>query len=81
MGWLGRIVGTQPPKVPSGGRAYVSMDDMDGNAWSVRVVMGDASLGWRDERISPTFALQTTAYAYLDWIEGGPKFVYPEGKA
>lgn len=81
MGWLGRITGKDPPKVPAGGRAFASMDAPDASAWSVRVQMLGEDRSSRCKQIGPSFARQTTAYAYLAWIEGGPKFRYPEGRA
>ena len=72
---LSRLLGTEPPKVPAGGRAYVSLD---GGRWSVRVDTGEG----KGERLGPPFILQTTAYAYLDWITGAAgSFEYPEGAA
>jgi hypothetical protein len=59
------------PTVPAGFKAYVAMD---GVKWSVRLTPGN-------KRISPSFVHQVNAYAYLDWIEGGPEFRYPEGEA
>lgn len=83
MGFLGRLLGIQPPKVPAGGRAFASVDDMDGKQWSVRVAMNGEDPLPTCKRISPMFRYQTTAYAWLDWV-GDPKgkpFVYPEGEA
>lgn len=73
---LSRLLGTEPPKVPAGGRAYVSLD---GGQWSVRVDMGDGEKG---KRLGPVFASQVVAYSYLDWITGAaPSFEYPAGAA
>lgn len=68
------------PTIPAGARAFVYMS-VDGRQWSVRVAMPGEEQSARCKRVSPVFALQTSAYAWLDWIEGGAEFVYPEGKA
>jgi hypothetical protein len=76
---LSRLLGKEPPKIPAGGRAYVSMDRGDGTEWSVRVDMGDGEKGMR---LGPSFTRQVVAYSYLDWIEGvAETFEYPEGAA
>lgn len=78
MAWLGRAAGKEPPRVPAGGRAFASLD---GQKWSVRVQMPGEEPTSDCRKISPTFDLQTTAYAFLDWVEGGAEFHYPEGDA
>ncbi|WP_267396720.1 MULTISPECIES: hypothetical protein [unclassified Sphingomonas] len=78
MGWLARLVGKQPPRVPFGGRAFVSLD---GKRWSVRVQMPGEEPTSARRRISPKFDLQTTAYAFLETVEGKGDFHYPEGDA
>lgn len=81
MGWLGRLVGKEPPRIPPGGRAFVDMDGF-GQRWCVRVQLPGQELDSRCKRISPTFYLQTTAYAFLDWVTGeAATFSYPEGEA
>lgn len=81
MGWLGRLVGKEPPKVPAGGRAFADMDRY-GQRWCVRVQMPGDQPDSRCKRIGPTFRLQTTAYAYLAWVTGeAATFSYPEGEA
>lgn len=76
---LSRLLGKDPPNIPAGGRAYVSMDRGDGTEWSVRVAMGDGEKGMR---LGPSFARQVVAYDYLDWVTGVvPSFAYPEGMA
>lgn len=82
MSLLGRLIGKTPPKVPAGGRAFASQDDTAGHVWSVRVALGDEDPTPQCKRISPVFTLQTTAYAYLDWVTGeAASFTYPSGKA
>lgn len=72
---LSRLLGKDPPKIPAGGRAYVSMDRGDGTEWSVRVDMGDGEKGMR---LGPSFTRQVVAYAYLDWVKGVvSSFEYP----
>lgn len=76
MGWLGRLIGREPPRVPAGCRAAVVMD---GALWHVGAL--DAGDQER-KKLSPSFERQTSAYAYLDWIEGRAKrFEYPPGAA
>lgn len=78
MSWLGRLLGKSPPRIPTGGRAYVAMDDLNGTAWSVRVVIGDDPPTHRDKAISPTFERQTVAEDYLAWVTGeAATFEYP----
>lgn len=74
MSKLDRLLGKLPPEIPAGGRVYVSMDAPDGSAWSVRVETVDG----KSKRVSPSFTRQTTAYSYLDWVEGvADTFEYP----
>ena len=78
MSKLDRLLGRLPPEIPAGGRAYVSMDALDGSAWSVRVETVDG----KSKSVSPSFKRQATAYAFLDWVEGvADTFEYPEGMA
>jgi hypothetical protein len=80
MGLLGRLIGKEAPHLPAGGRAYASLDP-DGS-WCIRVAMNGEDPSPRCKKISPRFDLQTTAYAYLDWVTGAaPSFSYPEGVA
>ena len=82
MGVIGRLLGKEPPKVPAGGRAYVSMDDGIGQMWSVRVEMPGVPMSIKDKHIGPIFHKQAIAYNYLDWItRAKPTFEYPEGEA
>lgn len=77
MSWFGRLIGRDPPRVPPGCVARVVMD---GDCWRVEAI-GQC----RSKRLSPTFVHQTTAYAYLDWIENphdpAKRFTYPTGVA
>jgi hypothetical protein len=69
---LARLIGTEPPQVPAGGRAYVAMDAPDGSAWSVRADMGDGGPG---KRLGPSFTSQVVAYDWLDYVTGvSPSF-------
>lgn len=77
---LARLVGAKPPTIPAGGRAFVDL--MPDHQWCVRVQRPGEEATSRCTRLSPFFALQTTAYAYLDWVTGAAAtFSYPEGKA
>ena len=73
------LFGHHPPRVPDGGRAWAALDTdaLGRDTWCVRVQMPGEEQGPGCKRISPVFQKQTSAYAYLDWIEGGPRFVYP----
>lgn len=69
------ILNHKPPRIPDGGRAYVAHD---GDVWRVSVEMPSGEV----RHLSPPFGLQTTAYAWLDWVTGVvPTFTYPEGRA
>lgn len=82
MSGIGRAVGAEPPRVPTGGRAFVSMDAIDGSAWSVRVRLDDETPDRKCKRLGPSFTSQAVVYQYLDWIEGrAATFTYPEGAA
>lgn len=78
MGFLGRFLGTERPRIPKGGRAFVS-DDMPG--WSVRYAMPGEDMTPACKKVGPTFDYQMNAERYLDWINGGPRFEYPDGAA
>ena len=80
MGWLGRLVGKERPRVPTGGQPFASLDP-DGQ-WCVRVQMQGEEPTSRCARLGPRFARQVTAYAYLAWVTGeAASFNYPEGEA
>lgn len=81
MSFLGRLLGTHPPRVPAGGRAFVSEQGEMLDRWCVRVAMPGEDMNPARKQISPTFDLQMTAERYLDWVNGGAKFQYPEGEA
>lgn len=82
MGLFGRLASKKPPRVPAGGRAFASQDNVDGSKWSVRVQMPKQDPTSDCLRISPTFHYQTTAYAYLDWVTGAAtSFTYPPSEA
>lgn len=78
---LGRLLGIKPPLVPKGGRAFVSEAGDLNELWCVRVAMPGEDQTPARRQISPTFHLQMTAEHYLDWVNGGPQFHYPEGEA
>lgn len=77
------LFGHHPPKLPSGGRAFVCLttDALGRNTWTVRVQMPGDEPTEACKRISPVFQLQTSAYAWAEWVNGGPEFVYPAGVA
>ena len=61
--------------------SFVAMSS-DGRQWTVRAQLPGEEPTWRCKRLSPVFARQVTAYAYLDWIEGkAERFEYPPGEA
>lgn len=69
------------PTLPPGAQAFVYMS-VNGRQWSVRVAMPGEEQSAKCKRVSPVFALQTSAYAWLDWATGVAKnFDYPEGAA
>lgn len=90
MGLFGRLlgkgkvlIGAKPPVVPAGGRAWAALntDAMGATSWCVRVQMPGEEMTPACKQLGPTFKHQTSAYAYLDWINGGPPFQYPPGEA
>lgn len=78
MSWLGRLLGKDPPRIPAGGRAFVS-DDL--GFWRVRVAMPGEEPTPKCKPISPPFLMLADADRWLAWVNGGPKFEYPEGAA
>ena len=82
MSLFGRLIGKHPPLVPTGGRAFLSMDAYDGSAWSVRVQMPGDEPTSACKRLGPSFTSQVVASDYLAWVTGeAATFSYPSGRA
>lgn len=84
MGWLGRLVGREPPRIPPGGRAFVAMCADEPPVWSVRYAMPGEDETTDRPRVRGTsdFTRLDVANACRAWVAGEvPTFSYPSGAA
>lgn len=78
MSLLGRLLGTEPPKVPAGAKLIVCDQNGGGvTRWVAWVLPGpDEDDVANQHRCSPTFQLLADAQAWRDWMLG-PKASHP----
>jgi hypothetical protein len=77
---LGRLIGTEPPKLADGAFAYVDGAGPLRQQFCIRVRTGP-SLSAADPTIGPPFTKLEKAQAYADWCNGEGDFSYGTGAA
>jgi hypothetical protein len=75
---LGRLTGSEPPKLADGAFAYVDGAGPLRDQFCIRVRSGP-SLSVDDPAIGPTFTKLDRAQAYADWCNGTGGFSYGAG--
>lgn len=78
MSRLGRLIGTEPPKLPDGAFAYVDGAGPLRQQFCVRLRVGP-DLSPDDPTIGPTFTKAEKAQAYADWCNRVGDFSYGTG--
>jgi hypothetical protein len=88
MGLFGRLLGSEPPKVPAGATLVLCDNQSQGSFaksfvwWWAYVLPGDEQDDVsKQHKISPTFTDVTYANAWKDWLDDpkGHPFQYPAG--